>query len=229
MTMFPEARTGPPPEENQPSPPQTEMKRPYTGPVQLLTAIALCTGSWAWFDIRLARYFRQLDGTGWRTFWDSVTLAGQSEWYLVGGLAIFAILYRKHRHTAVSGLFLFSAVAVSGLVADLLKFIFGRARPLLLFDQGLFGCAGFRYEHAWTSFPSGHSATGLSVAITLSLLQPRFRPLFLVFGLAVAASRVILTQHYLSDVLAGSMLGAATTIILYQRYFRNALDEATIR
>jgi membrane-associated phospholipid phosphatase len=49
--------------------------------------------------------------------------------------------------------------------------------------------------------------------------------LFIALGLLIAASRIVLDQHYLSDVAAGSMLGVATALILYQRLFRPKLDE----
>jgi len=191
----------------------------------LLTAL-FCIAAWFLLDVRLALFFRQFTSESWLRFWNAVTTAGQSEWYMIGGFALFLALRRRNRRAAFSGLFLSTSVAVSGIAADILKAIFGRARPMLLFDQGIYGLGGFHYEHEWTSFPSGHSATALSAAWTLSLLFPRFRPLFLAGGLLIAASRMVLTRHYLSDVAAGSMLGVATVILLYQRYFRKTLDEA---
>ena len=125
----------------------------------------------------------------------------------------------------MSGLFLFSTTAVSGLAADLLKFLFGRARPNLLLEHGVFGFSGLQTAHDWTSFPSGHSATALGVAVTLSLLLPRFRVIFITAGVFIALSRMVLDQHYLSDVVAGSTLGAATVFLLYQRYFSTAPAE----
>ncbi len=194
--------------------------------VALLLTALFCIAAWFLLDVRLALFFRQFTSGPWLGFWNAVTMAGQSEWYLVGGFALFIALRRSNRGASLSGLFLFASVAVSGLAADLLKAIFGRARPMLLFEQGIFGLGGLHYEHEWTSFPSGHSATALSAAWSLSLLFPRFKPLFLAAGLLIAASRMVLTQHYLSDVAAGSMLGVVTVILLYQRYFRTALDEA---
>ena len=192
----------------------------------LFLTILLCVAAWFFADIWLARYFHRFRWASWMGIWDIITLAGQSEWYLVGGLAAFLVFRSRRRKLSLAGLFIFMTVALSGLAADLLKLLFGRARPLLLFDHGTYGFGWFRYVHEWTSFPSGHSATALSVAVALWLLQTRFRLLFLAGGLLVAASRVVLCQHYLSDVLAGSMLGAATSILLYQRLFITKFDEA---
>ena len=191
----------------------------------LFLTVLLCAAAWFFADIGLARYFHRFRWASWMGIWDVITLAGQSEWYLAGGLVVFLGFRKKNRRSSLAGLFIFMSVAVSGLAADLLKVIFGRARPMLLFDHGTYGLGWFRFVHEWTSFPSGHSATALSVAVALSLLQPRYRLLFLAGGLLVAASRVVLCQHYLSDVLAGSMLGAATAILLYQRLFITKFDE----
>jgi membrane-associated phospholipid phosphatase len=194
-------------------------------PILLLIAALFCIASFFLFDAPVAFFFRQFGDKIWIGSWKAVTKAGESQWYLVGGLVLFVASIKWNRRAAMSGLFLFSTVAISGLTADLVKFIFGRARPKLLFEQGIYGFGFFHTEHAWTSFPSGHSATALSAALTLSLLLPRFRPVFITVALLIASSRVVLDQHYLSDVVSGSMLGAVTVTLLYQRYFRTALNE----
>ncbi|NTU52630.1 MAG: phosphatase PAP2 family protein [Chlorobiaceae bacterium] len=196
----------------------------------LLSATLLfCVASFFLFDRALTLSFQPLNHGLWRAFWKAVTLAGQSEWYLIGGLVVYAWFRKRNREKAKSGLFLFSTVAVSGILADIFKFILGRARPKLFLQQGIFGFEPFQghIEHAWTSFPSGHSATALSVALTLSLLFPRLRPVFIVTAMLVAASRVVLCQHYLSDVAAGSVLGVMTVTLLYQHYFRFACDKTS--
>lgn len=71
--------------------------------------------------------------------------------------------------------------------------------------------------HCWSSilppdqfsFPSGHSITAFAIAVPLTLFFPELRvPLFFVAS-SIAASRIILGMHFLSDVIAGSMIGAA--------------------
>lgn len=197
----------------------------------LFATLLFCAISFFLFDKPLTLFFQQFNTGLWHRVWKTITTAGQSEWYLVAGLLLFAGFWKWNRQHSMKGLFLFSTVAASGLAADLIKVILGRARPKLFLQQGIYGFDFFHWhvEHAWTSFPSGHSATALSVALTLSLLYPRFRAAFLAGAMLIAVSRVVLCQHYLSDIVAGSALGAATVVLLYQRYFRNALDEtATI-
>lgn len=189
--------------------------------------LLLCVLLFFFIDRPLALFFQPLNQGPWRDFWKAVTLAGQSEWYLVTGLALYAWFRKRDRKRSRASFFLFSSVAVSGLTADLLKFILGRARPKLFFKEGIYGFDFFHghIEHAWTSFPSGHSATALSVALTLSILYPRFRTGLIFTGVVIAASRCVLCQHYLGDVAAGSALGALTVSLLYQRYFHTAFDE----
>jgi membrane-associated phospholipid phosphatase len=102
---------------------------------------------------------------------------------------------------------LFSAVAVSGILVDLLKVIIGRPRPKLLFSSGdyEFGWIGLSADH-W-SFPSGHAATAAALAAALWCLWPQ-PVLFYVIGAAlVAMSRVVTGAHYLSDVVMGAFVG----------------------
>jgi undecaprenyl-diphosphatase len=101
---------------------------------------------------------------------------------------------------------LFAAAAAAGLGVALfvaMKQKFRRKRP-----SGL-------EPHAWVallpanqfSFPSGHTITAFAVAVTLGTFYPDMRPgLFFCAG-SVAASRVLLGMHFLTDVLAGVAIG----------------------
>ena len=74
---------------------------------------------------------------------------------------------------------------------------------------------GIGYE--LTSFPSGHAQTAFALATALTILFPRWGiPLFIVAG-AVGISRIILTSHYLSDVIAGAGIGILFTLAV--KYF----------
>jgi undecaprenyl-diphosphatase len=59
------------------------------------------------------------------------------------------------------------------------------------------------------SFPSGHSITAFTIAVCVGLFYPQLQDALLLVAVSIAASRVVLGMHFLSDVLAGSAIGAA--------------------
>lgn len=188
------------------------------------TVILLCVFSYTFADIQTALWFHAFEHSLSYDVFGIITIFGDSLGYLLGGLLLFVLFRNRKPFMAFSGLFLFSTVTVSGLSADLVKFIVGRARPKLYFSDHLYGFDFFHWEHAWTSFPSGHSATALSVAIFLAILYPRWRFAALFGGILVAFSRIFLAQHYISDVIAGSYLGMISTVLLYNLYFKSKFE-----
>jgi len=60
------------------------------------------------------------------------------------------------------------------------------------------------------SFPSSHAAMAAAGAIALSVYAPALWPLFATLAVLMAASRVYLAVHHVSDVVAGLAVGACT-------------------
>jgi undecaprenyl-diphosphatase len=104
----------------------------------------------------------------------------------------------------------FRAVAAAALAAGLgitiflqLKKGIGRKRPCAI------------EPHCWAtllppdqfSFPSGHTITAFAVAVSLSRFYPDLTVGLLFVAVSVAASRILLGMHFLSDVLAGGAIG----------------------
>lgn len=109
----------------------------------------------------------------------------------------------------------FAAVAAAALAAGLgitiflrLKKSAGRKRPCAL------------EPHCWAtllppdqfSFPSGHTITAFAVSVALSRFYPDLATGLLFCALSIAASRILLGMHFLSDVLAGAAIG---TLVAY--------------
>jgi membrane-associated phospholipid phosphatase len=133
---------------------------------------------------------------------------GSSVLYLAS-LFILAVLFRyvfpnKVRETRCW--FLWLCVLIPSSICLILKIIFGRARPDVLFDQQLYGLFGMKLHSSFWSFPSGHSTTIMGLIFGLTVLFPRYFYLLFVTGLVVVSSRVLLTEHYLSDVMVASYL-----------------------
>jgi undecaprenyl-diphosphatase len=175
-------------------------------------------------------------------FFEGLTRVGKSDWILVSTAVLFvtAVLAdasrlqnRKRMRRAIRALaagYVFLAVAISGIVVNILKYGVGRARPRLFDQTGSFALDFFPGDASWASFPSGHATTAMALGTALALLFPRLRWIFLCLGFWVATSRVFVRAHYPSDVLAGCLLGAFTAWlfarVLAQRRLIFGFDDA---
>ena len=103
-----------------------------------------------------------------------------------------------------------STLAVSHLLVQLVKRSIVRGRP----SAGA-GCAALVREPDRFSFPSGHAAAGMSIAVSYGLVFPAWAgPLFLL-ALAVGFSRVRLGVHYPSDIVVGQLLAIVTGVAVW--------------
>jgi undecaprenyl-diphosphatase len=114
--------------------------------------------------------------------------------------------------------FLFLAIAVPGLFVTTVKRMIGRARPLVTGDIDPFVFSPFIWRFDYASLPSGHATTVFSVLVAFGTLWPRTRVALLVYALVISASRVMVLQHYPSDVLAGAIVGTVGALMV-RRYF----------
>jgi membrane-associated phospholipid phosphatase len=146
-----------------------------------------------------------------------ITAFGSSGPYL-GGLAVAYPILRlglRRQLAAQRALYVFSAIALSGILADALKLAFGRWRPIALFEDGpRYGFAFFEYGYRHNSFPSGHATTAGALACALTVLYPRWWGLWSGAAALIAASRVVVGAHFPGDVLAGLALGAVFALWL---------------
>jgi len=154
-------------------------------------------------DQRLMRRVNRWPAPRWIRVWMLYATRGGDGffWYFLG---LMVLLF--------GGAARFLAVGASALAAGVgiviflkLKKATGRKRP----------CA---FEpHCWAtllppdqfSFPSGHTITACAVSVSLSCFYPALAAGLLFCALCVAASRILLGMHFLSDVLAGAVIGTS--------------------
>ncbi|MGI8436840.1 MAG: phosphatase PAP2 family protein [Chthoniobacterales bacterium] len=123
------------------------------------------------------------------------------------------------------------AASLAGLSADLGRGLTGRTRPYNeSAPQGWYGVRRDGHwligRHAFNSFPSGHTAAISGFLVPLVCWRRRWAALvFPLIGI-MAAARVYLRAHHLSDVTAGAMLGALVAYLVWRRFVRaRALPE----
>jgi undecaprenyl-diphosphatase len=110
--------------------------------------------------------------------------------------------------------FVFLATGVPGLFVTIAKRLIGRARPLIegQIDPFLYRPLGWSVEYA--SLPSGHATNVAAIAVALGVLWPRGRVLFWGYAAVIFLSRVVVTAHHPSDVLAGAICGAVGALLV---------------
>jgi membrane-associated phospholipid phosphatase len=156
----------------------------------------------------------------WQAPFEFITHFGLSDWVLIPTLIVFAIaaiayrlvpsgnLRRAVYETGLVSAFAFLAVGVPGIVANLLKRLFGRGRPRVFDEVGAFDFQRFINDATYQSFPSGHATTAMATALVIGFIAPRYFTLFLIIALMTGLSRVAIGEHYPTDVVGGFVLGA---------------------
>ncbi len=202
-----------------------KLKKRWIALLVVASGAVLACFSYSQWDIPVAYACRGLS----RQVLDAaemVTTAGDSKWYFMLFISafIFFRFVKKNNAWAMKMLFFVIAISASGLISTLIKWIAGRNRPVNLFNHGLYGFDFFKMGYELNSFPSGHSVTVFSLATALSILFPRFGFLAFVSAAAIASSRVLLTSHYVSDVIAGAAIGIVCTLAVKYYFDRFQIE-----
>ncbi len=154
-------------------------------------------------DRRLMRRVHRWSAPRWIRLWMICATRGGDGWiwYALGAVLLLFGGEAGARATGAASL-----AASTGIVLFLaLKRVTGRRRPCHI------------EPHCWStllppdrfSFPSGHTITAFACAIPVMRLFPDMATGLLFVAMSIAASRVLLGMHFLSDVVAGAILGAS--------------------
>lgn len=105
----------------------------------------------------------------------------------------------------------FVALAISQVIAHLLKRILSRERPYKIIEQlNTYGIDLKDY-----SFPSGHTTASFSIATTIAINIPRLSLLVFFLAMVVGISRIYLGVHYPTDVAVGLVLGFVVALFVH--------------
>jgi undecaprenyl-diphosphatase len=144
----------------------------------------------------------------WIRVWMICATRGGDGWLWYGMGLMILLFGGDQRWVAVGSAALSAAIGVTLFLR--LKKATGRRRPCMF------------EPHCWAtllppdqfSFPSGHTITAFAVAVTLSRFYPDLAIGLLFCAASVAASRILLGMHFLSDVLAGAAIGSLIAYVV---------------
>jgi undecaprenyl-diphosphatase len=150
----------------------------------------------------------------WLRLWMIAATRLGDGWLLVAGALAFPLAGDRGRRVLGAA---FVAAALASALLVCVKRRVRRPRPCELvhapgFEPGpLVWFPSDRF-----SFPSGHALNAFAVASVLALGYPLAAPLALFVAANVAASRVVLGLHWLSDVVAGALVGASLGFVAWR-------------
>lgn len=106
-----------------------------------------------------------------------------------------------------------NALLISGILTHLIKFIAGRQRPhkSLTLDPLVF--EPFNTHWHWQSFSSGHTQVVFTVATMMFVAIPKWKWLWFTLAALIGFTRVMVTDHFLSDIIFGACVGYVGTLL----------------
>jgi membrane-associated phospholipid phosphatase len=157
------------------------------------------------------------------TIFTRFTYLGDGFFCVATGLLLF--VFKK----CFLSLMVLSSYAISGIIAQVLKYFIIEARPAVFLKD-----SSYQYFiddvtlHNLHAFPSGHAASAFALAAVLSFAakNKNYSILFLAGAILVGYSRIYLAQHFMDDVLAGAVIGLLSAIIswiFFEKLFNHLL------
>ncbi|WP_329408742.1 phosphatase PAP2 family protein [Nocardia vinacea] len=189
-----------------------------------------CSGWLTGADATTLDWFTTHRSPGWTVTARAITHAGDPAWLAVIGLLLAGFLAWRLR-CAVPMVLILGTVAVASAASRISKVVVGRTRPPAVVQ--LMSETDF-------SYPSGHVTGTAALAGSVLLAYLGARPamwrritaglLVVVVVAMMAATRLYLGVHWLTDVIGGGLLGCSVVLIgaVLQPYLRVWLHRAPV-
>jgi len=142
-----------------------------------------------------------------------INVIGNGATLVIIACVLFIIGKYTNKRLSETGKYLCIGFVTTGILVQILKHLFGRARPKLM-NEFLF--IGPTFKDVYHSFPSGHTAEAFCFAYILARYFPRQKILFFVYAIIVALERTEDCSHFPSDVVAGALVGIIIGKLLFE-------------
>ena len=196
-----------------------------------------------WFYTNLLNLNQLSNNIFLKEFFSEITKLGSSSWYFsitIIGFVIFYInsklqIIKTQSAKNLSYFFISSFIYILtvGIITQIIKHVVGRPRPNHTNFEDVFSFKYFTMESNFHSFPSGHSSTIFIICFILVSALPKLKYFFYFLASIVAFSRVIVSAHFFTDIIAGAILALILFKVLnklienkYNKYkFSNLIPE----
>lgn len=140
-----------------------------------------------------------------RRFFQMATLTGT---YIAWAIVLIILFFTIPQYRTE----LFSIALINSIMlvpVFVIKHTTKRNRPD--FKDTRFGAVAFDKF----SFPSGHATRATFTMILMALITPDYTWLWIIWGLTMIISRLILGVHYITDIFTGILLSSSIMLIFY--------------
>jgi undecaprenyl-diphosphatase len=172
----------------------------------LVVAIVVAAfGCALWLDPFVHSWVLEHQSRPAKIFMRNVSRFGDWLEHFVLGLVLASLAWwRGNKRWTRIFLSMLMACAIAGAAARVIKITTGRARPSVKTEETW---NGPRLSDKFHAFPSGHTAASTAFFGVLFFASWRIGLACLPIPLLIAASRIYVGAHYLSDVIFATMLG----------------------
>lgn len=137
----------------------------------------------------------------------------QEPLYAATGAVIATGLLMRDGKTIRAGTRMLAAHLLATALRGIVKQLVDRTRPDAAARDGHYHMgSGEHYERDLNSFPSGHTAGALAVAMAFSREYPNQAPAAYSLASAAGIAQIMRSSHFTSDVVAGAAVGAVAEI-----------------